>query len=268
MTKHNLADFSWQEAAEVRSRNPLVLIPFGTTEQNGTQNPLSTDTKIASYFARRVAEESGNLYLPPVPYGYSAAFRNFPGTVWLQPDTLRRVVEDVLSSLLHNGFNRLLIVNNHGPNEPMMEHAIRTVQDRYPDALIPLVWPAKILKQMLEGILPPGTKTGHGSEPTTSLMLAIDAASVSLPRAKADTLAPAGPFKISNSWTGHYKGAAFGLYTDIDWLSSSGIGGSPEGASAERGQTILDRLTAWGLDFVASLKDLDPSALRKNRLES
>lgn len=248
--KHNLADMSWQEAGERLKANPVVLVPFGTTEQNGAHNPLGTDAKLALYFARRVAESTDNCYLPVTPFGYSAAFRNFPGTVWLSPETMRAVALDVLSSLLHHGVRRVIIVNNHGPNEPMIEHAVREIQDRYPDVLVPLIWPAKVLRTMLDGIIPKDAKLGHGSEPTTSLMLAIDPNSVSPQRAVADSLEPIGNLKIRNSWTAEHRGIGVGLYTDIDWVSATGTSGSPSGATAERGQEILDRLVSWGVEFL------------------
>ncbi|WP_163602666.1 creatininase family protein, partial [Klebsiella pneumoniae] len=64
------------------------------------------------------AEPLGVPVFPVLPYGLASSFADFPGTVSLSLRTYVGVIEDVLDSLYHGGFRRILIVNGHGGNTP------------------------------------------------------------------------------------------------------------------------------------------------------
>ena len=55
---------------------------------------------------------------PALPYGLTPYFTAFPGTVTLRVATYAAVLRDVLDSLKHAGFRRVLMVNGHGGNAP------------------------------------------------------------------------------------------------------------------------------------------------------
>ncbi len=52
----------------------------------------------------------------PRKYGVTPYFREFPGSVTLKVATHLAVVRDVLDSLAHSGFKRIMICNGHGGN--------------------------------------------------------------------------------------------------------------------------------------------------------
>lgn len=54
---------------------------------------------------------------PPIFYGPSMTHKNFGGTLSVKPETLFSVVLDVCSSLFATGFNKILLLNGHVPNE-------------------------------------------------------------------------------------------------------------------------------------------------------
>src|SRR5581483_3739975 len=53
---------------------------------------------------------------PVVAYGVTPYFREFPGSISLRVETHLAVVRDILDSMAHSGFRRILIVNGHGGN--------------------------------------------------------------------------------------------------------------------------------------------------------
>jgi creatinine amidohydrolase len=57
---------------------------------------------------------------PPFRYGICNATRNFPGTITIQFDTLYGLAHDVLSELVRNGFNRIIILSGHAGNSHMV----------------------------------------------------------------------------------------------------------------------------------------------------
>ena len=53
---------------------------------------------------------------PAQPYGYTPSYMAFPGTMTLKLQTLLAVLSDLIGSLHHHGFTRVLVVNGHGGN--------------------------------------------------------------------------------------------------------------------------------------------------------
>jgi creatinine amidohydrolase len=58
-----------------------------------------------------------------VAYGVTPYFREFPGTISLRVETHLNVVRDILDSMAHSGFRRILIVNGHGGNGAVAQFA-------------------------------------------------------------------------------------------------------------------------------------------------
>ena len=57
-------------------------------------------------------------------------FMEFPGTIDLKLDTLNRVMIDILDSLRHHGFRKILIVNGHGGNMPVEDSVNEWVKSK------------------------------------------------------------------------------------------------------------------------------------------
>lgn len=96
----------------------LAVVPVGSTEQHGPHAPLGTDSITAEIIAENAVESFDGevVMIPTLQIGVSAEHRQFPGTLWLAPDTLRRYIRDVVSSLAYHGFDRVVVVNGHGGN--------------------------------------------------------------------------------------------------------------------------------------------------------
>ena len=89
-------DVLWQKLrrGEVRAAahaGGLVLLPLGAVEQHGPHLPLDTDSVTAFTVCARAAErvrEFPVLVLPPIWWGLSPYWMQFPGTLTLAPETL------------------------------------------------------------------------------------------------------------------------------------------------------------------------------------
>ncbi|MBP8998029.1 MAG: creatininase family protein [Anaerolineaceae bacterium] len=113
----NLGDLSWMEVEQYLKNEDRIIVVLGATEQHGYIS-LKADTEIPYRLASAAAEQTGVLVAPPMNFGCSSYFVDFPGTISLRVQTLLSVVEDLLRSLHHHGFKRILIVNGHGGNDP------------------------------------------------------------------------------------------------------------------------------------------------------
>jgi creatinine amidohydrolase len=112
-----LWDANWMQIEEYLQRDDRVLVPLGSTEQHGYLS-LGVDAILAEKAAVAAADPEGVPVLPALPFGLTPTFTAYPGTVTLSPVTYDGLVRDVLSSLEHQGFRRILVVNGHGGNEP------------------------------------------------------------------------------------------------------------------------------------------------------
>jgi creatinine amidohydrolase len=253
--KTALARMTWKEAEEALRPRPVALLPVGSLEQNGPQCPLGTDTCIADHFARRVAEAAGGLLLPSIGYGCSQAFQGFAGTIALHPETLARVVGDVLRGMRRHGVEHVLVVNNHGPNEGAIEAAIRDVRAET-GGVFAIVWPSQVLQQLATATPRPGfaEARGHGGEPMTSVMLAVDPDAVRMDLAVADRLRDLGAFQVEASMRARFRKYPLNLCVDIDQVSGTGVSGDPTGASAQWGASLLEELVAWGVELVREFR--------------
>jgi creatinine amidohydrolase len=73
--------------------------------------------------AAEAAEPLGVPVFPVVAYGVTPYFRAFPGSISLRVETHLHVVRDILDSMAHSGFRRILIVNGHGGNGAVQQFA-------------------------------------------------------------------------------------------------------------------------------------------------
>jgi creatinine amidohydrolase len=112
-----LAERTYREAARLaRDPRAVVILPLGAVEQHGPHLPLLVDWLGAEELARRVAphlERAGYrvVLAPALPYGASPLAETWPGTVSLSRATLRRVIVEVIGSLVRHGFRRFVLAN-------------------------------------------------------------------------------------------------------------------------------------------------------------
>ena len=251
--KHEAGFLTWLEIKQAAKSGRVLFLPIGSTEANGPHLPLSTDSIIAKYFSRELAKRVNGLSLPPIYYGCSEAFRGFSGTIWLRSSTLQAIVEDICQALSEHGFKHLIIVNNHGSNEPAIENAIRRTM-RGSSLKIISVWPSSIIRQIaVQSIFKQTPEViGHGGQPMTSIIQAIEPDAVRLDLASNDAkvLKSSGQFNTLNSTSSLFHGYKVNRYVEIHEVSDSSQTGDALAGSAEIGKQLLDELLTWGTKLV------------------
>jgi len=112
-----ISDMNWMQVETYLEHDARAVLPLGSTEQHAYLS-LSTDSILAARVAEEAAAPLGVPVFPVVSYGLTPYFQAYPGTVTLRVETYIRLVRDLLDSLHHSGFRRILIVNGHGGNTP------------------------------------------------------------------------------------------------------------------------------------------------------
>ena len=126
-----LDDFSWVELKELIDNGfKTVVFGIGATEQHGPALPLKSDALQADEAANLIANElPKTLQAPTIHVGYSKYHINFPGTISLRESTLQAVIEDYIDSLVHHGFDKMVIYISHGGDVSATEKALVLKQE-------------------------------------------------------------------------------------------------------------------------------------------
>jgi creatinine amidohydrolase len=114
-----LSEMAFPEVERVvRTGRALALLPVGVVEEHGAHLPLGLDSFAAEAYAASAAlhlEAQGYevVVAPTINYGVARAALDFPGTLSLEPETLRLMIVDIGRSLARHGIDRQVILNGH-----------------------------------------------------------------------------------------------------------------------------------------------------------
>jgi creatinine amidohydrolase len=254
--KHALFRMTWKEIREVFAQDPVILIPMGSTEQQGPHAPTG-DYRLAEVLAADVAEATGVYYTTTIPFGCSEYFRPFPGTVSFSQDTMLCVIRDVCRSFFEHGATRLIFFCGHAGNGPVLDRAAREFR-REKGVLIPTIdlWQQIPLETKTE-IFGGQNPSGHGGEPLTSIYsyLFEDEMRMDL-FSEEKTNKQVWGFDVKGLTKAALKGTdmEFSLYCNMDDISPEGVMGTPRLANKERGRLLYECVKARCCKIVEAWK--------------
>jgi creatinine amidohydrolase/Fe(II)-dependent formamide hydrolase-like protein len=118
---------TWPEMNDAIAQQRVVLLPTGSTEQHGPHLPLDTDVFLAESVCLEVGRRLADrvLVLPPVSYGLNQHHIDFPGTIHIEPETFIAFCLDIVKSVAYHGFTKIILVNGHGSNTPLIDLVAR-----------------------------------------------------------------------------------------------------------------------------------------------
>jgi creatinine amidohydrolase len=232
---------SWPEVGEAAKAGRVIVLPVGTTEQHGPHLPLDVDT----YLCARVCEGAAALVpdevlvMPPLPYGFNWHHIDFPGTIGIAWDTYVHFLLDIVKSVTHHGFRKVLIVNGHGSNRILVEIAAR--QATMDNPAICAGFSYFELGREAVGRLRESPKgwVAHADEIETSLYLYLRPEGV-----RRDAIAAENNMLPSDFWWQDLEvGARIGMMEWWSTFSDTGVLGDPTLASSEKGEALYTIMT-------------------------
>ena len=159
------------DVKEASKKRLVAILPVGSIEAHGPHMPVGTDSLTVYNIAKLAAEKEESVVLPPLYYAYVPESKHFPGAISLTAKTLLTLLEEICDEISRNGFKKILIVNGHGGNTPILKVFLREILNKKKDyalyAMIRPLFPARDLISKLSE----GRRVGHACEIETSIGL-------------------------------------------------------------------------------------------------
>ena len=248
----------WREmtAAEVAALDAVAVVailPLAAIEQHGPHLPLSTDADIVEgILARALADRPDGLpatALPPVLVGRSDEHDGFAGTLTLRAETLGAVLTEIGAGVAAAGVRRLVLLNSHGGNPPVMEIAAGALRRRHGMMVVPantyhLYDPAEAFaaEEVRLGI--------HAGAIETSIMLHLKPDLVHMAEAR-DFESLTG--RMAREYRHLSPQGRFGFAWKAGDLNPAAAVGDAAAADAARGKALVEQAAARLLELLAEM---------------
>ena len=228
-----------ESALEAGTRTAIVAV--GSIEQHGPHLPLNMDTLDGDELSRRIASALGDaLAAPTIRPGCSGHHMEFPGTITVPPETLMDLVRSYCRSLDDHGFEYIVLVPTHGGNFGPVKTVAPEIAREIEAAVITLADLDEHMELLNEGLTEAGVEYEqdviHAGAAETAMVMAIDEGLV-----REDQFEP-GP-------EGDFSPARL-LSEGFRSITENGVLGDPTEATAEAGETIIERVVEAYVDHI------------------
>jgi creatinine amidohydrolase len=248
-TEYRYNQLTWPEMNEAIAAQKLIILPTGSTEQHGHHLPIDVDVFLCESVCLEVGRRAPDkvLVLPPIAYGLNLHHIDFPGTIHIEPDVFIDFCLNITKSVAYHGFSKILLVNGHGSNTPLIDLVARkTVLETQSlcFATSYYLFPQEAFQEVRESAV-----IAHADEFETSLYLHLAGDRVQMDKAVSDN-DRMGKFVSSDS-TGNYRvrfNDFWGRWT------TTGVHGDATKATAEKGRIIFEAAVSGLVELVDELR--------------
>jgi creatinine amidohydrolase len=255
-------DLSTRDFRDLDMARAIAVLPIAAVEQHGPHLPVGVDSEIMRGMIERVAERLPDdldvLFLPLQAIGVSLEHGDFPGTLTLSHETALRLVTEIGEGVARAGCRKLVLLNSHGGNTPLLSQAALELRIRRAMLAVSCSWHRFGYPDGLFG--EEEIRLGvHGGEIETSLMLALAPDFVDMARAR-HFRSTSEELERDFTWLRADKPVGFGWMTQD--LSAEGAMGDAASASAAKGEAAADY---WATAFVELIRDVEAFDLERLR---
>jgi creatinine amidohydrolase len=243
--EYRYARLSWPEMNRAIEKQKLVILPTGSTEQHGPHLPVEVDAflveSVCLEVGRRIPDKV--LVLPPISYGLNLHHIDFPGTIHIEAETFIAFCLNITKSVAYHGFEKIVIVNGHGSNSPLVDLVARKTVLATGSLCAAVGYFSLAVSAFNE--VKESEIIAHADELETSLYLHLAPERVRMDRAASgddvrgrfvsSDSTPNYPVRFNDYW---------GRWTKV------GVHGDPTKATAEKGRIVFEAVVSKLIDFV------------------
>jgi creatinine amidohydrolase len=246
-------EMTWEDFHDGNPSDWIAVLPVAAVEQHGPHLPVGVDSYIAKGYISRVMQllpqSLPATFLPIQAIGKSDEHLAFPGTLTFSPETAIRAWTEIGESVHRAGVRKIVIVNSHGGNSPVIDIVAQNLRARFGMMAVTTSWhrlgyPHGLFsdEEIRHGI--------HGGEIETSLMLWLKTETVrpDIGDGKSSSIELERSFKHLRT----SRPAALAWMTQD--LNPSGVVGNARAGTMEKGGAALEH---GAKAFVALLEDVE-----------
>jgi creatinine amidohydrolase len=263
LPKRLWAEMTTVEVSTSDTTSWIAVLPVAAIEQHGPHLPLLTDTAIAqAYIDRVLALAPTDLpfsFLPIQAVGKSNEHIASPGTLTLSWETLTRVLIETAESVARAGVRKLVLVNSHGGNVPILDIVAREMRVNHRMLCVATHWsrlgqPAGLYSdwELRYGI--------HGGDIETSIMRAARPDLVRMENAKKFRSLQE-QLEQRHAHLRAHGPIAFGWQAQD--LGPDGTVGDASLATVEKGRETIDHIAKGFIALLEDVRAFDMSQLYK-----
>lgn len=217
------------------TRDPVLLLPTGATEQHGDHLPVNTDTFIGERLCWSASIESEAVVLPALPYTVSSGHTSkWPGTFSLSHETFIHAIEELSNWCAATGWKKLLIVNSHFGNNASLGVAVEKIRLKQMGTLQIGVVHSFTLTKDIWALFSADVADLHANKAETDLMLYLAPELVNMGLALDD------PDRTTQTVFSY----------PVSQTSLRGVTGSPSQACAEDGERLFQNMSAALVEII------------------
>jgi len=244
-TEYRYNRLTWPEMNQAIEMQKVVILPTGSTEQHGRHLPLDTDAFLVESVCLEVGRRAPDrvLVLPTISYGLNMHHIDFPGTIHIEPEVFIAFCLNITKSVAYHGFKKILLVNGHGSNHPLVDLVARKTVLQTQSLCAALTYISLAMEAFEEVKETP--VVAHSDECETSLYLYLASDRVRMDKAVAGSDV-VGKYLSSDS-TSNYPvrfNDFWGRWT------KDGVHGDPTAATAEKGKVIFEAAVSGLIEIV------------------
>jgi creatinine amidohydrolase len=260
------SDWSWRDFAVADMSRYIAVLPVAATEQHGPHLPVGVDNYINQGHLDRAVKLTPDdmpvLYLPIQAIGKSNEHIEFPGTLTFSHETLIRAWTEIGDSVVRAGVRKLVFVNSHGGNVPVIDIVARELRVKHRMLAVHAAWsrfgaPEGMYsaEERAHGI--------HGGDMETSLMLAFRPQTVRMDKAENFASAAIG---IEKEMKRLRVTQPIGFGWMASDLTAAGPAGDASKATVEKGEASADYAAAAFIDLLRDVLAFDLDRLKPGPL--
>jgi creatinine amidohydrolase len=252
LNNQRIADVSAAIFAASAKKTPVLLLPLGSIEDHGPNLPMGdyvTAEILAGRIAARCTAAGVETYAAPaLPFGVADYFGGSPGAMAISAASFRGVLADVLDGLWRQGLSRVVILNGHGGNAPVI-HEVTLAARLSRGQIVPSFYLWKIARALMERAAGNGPQYGHGAAPLLSLTQALRPNVCPAPALPEPAAGQMLGLPVAGFGTVDFEGVPVDVPAEFDAVPNTAIRAAASG-DAVLGAQVVDELVATCCRFV------------------